>query len=42
VSRLSWKWRERSAVKIKRRTHEETTKALHGRGEGGHSETAFG
>ena len=29
VSRLSWKWRERSPVKITERTREETTKALH-------------
>jgi hypothetical protein len=32
VSRLSWKWRERSAVTITERTREETTKALHERG----------
>jgi len=29
VSRLSWKWRERSAVKITERTREETKEALH-------------
>jgi len=29
VSRLSWKWRERSTAKITGRTREETTKALH-------------
>jgi transposase len=29
VSRLSWKWRERSTAKITERTREETTKALH-------------
>ena len=41
LSRLSWKWRERSAVKITERTREETTKALHRRREGRHSEAAF-
>jgi len=29
LSRLSWKWRERSTAKITERTREETTKALH-------------
>jgi hypothetical protein len=29
VSRLSWKWRERSTAKITERTREETTKVLH-------------
>ena len=38
VSCLSWKWRKRSSVKIAERTYEKGTKALHGRGEGGHSE----
>src|SRR5271157_1687155 len=38
VSCLSWKWRERSSVKIAERTYEEGKKALHRRGEGGHSE----
>jgi hypothetical protein len=39
--RLSWKWKERSAVKITERTREETTKALHRRREGRHLEAAF-
>ena len=29
VSRLSWKWRERSSVKIAERTYEKRTQALH-------------
>jgi len=41
VFRLSWKWKERSAVKIAERTREETTKALHRRREGRHLEAAF-
>jgi hypothetical protein len=41
VSRLSWKWRERSAVKITERTREKTTEALHRRREGRHPEAAF-
>ncbi len=40
LSCLSWKWRERSSVKIAERTYEKGTKALHRRGEGGHSEAA--
>jgi hypothetical protein len=39
--RLSWKWRERSAVKITERTREETKKALHGRREGRHLEATL-
>jgi hypothetical protein len=31
MSRLSRKWRERSAVKITERAREEVTEALHGR-----------
>jgi putative transposase len=38
LSRLSWKWRKRSAVKITERTREEATEALHGRGKGRCSE----
>src|SRR5712671_6656735 len=34
MSRLSWKWRERSAVKLTERTHEKTTEILHRRSEG--------
>lgn len=41
VSRLSWKWRERSAVKITGRTHEEATEALQRRRESRNSEAAF-
>ncbi|MGI8961578.1 MAG: hypothetical protein ACR2IV_17810, partial [Bryobacteraceae bacterium] len=41
VSCLSWKWRERSAVKITGRTHEEATEALQRRRESRHSEAAF-
>src|ERR1017187_6410783 len=40
VSRPSWKWRERSAVKITERTHEKDAQALHGRREGRHPEAA--
>jgi len=39
--RLSWKWKERSAVKITERMREETTEALDGRREGRRLETAF-
>ena len=42
VFRLSWKWKERSAVKITERTREENKKALHRRREGRHFEAAFG
>src|ERR1039458_5960127 len=42
LSRLSWKWRKRSSVKITERTHEETTEALHVGRESRHSEEAFG
>ena len=42
VSRLSWKWRKRSSVKITERIHEETTEALHAGRESLHSEEAFG
>ncbi|MGI8960530.1 MAG: hypothetical protein ACR2IV_12345, partial [Bryobacteraceae bacterium] len=41
ISCLSWKWRERSAVKITGRTHEEATEALQRRRESRHSEAAF-
>ncbi|MGI8959457.1 MAG: ankyrin repeat domain-containing protein, partial [Bryobacteraceae bacterium] len=41
LSCLSWKWRERSAVKITGRTHEEATEALQRRRESRHSEAAF-
>jgi hypothetical protein len=41
VFRLSWKWKERSTVKVTERTREKTTKALHGRREGRHLEAAF-
>ena len=41
LSRLSWKWKERSAVKITERTREESTKELHRRREGRHFEAAF-
>src|ERR1039457_4439332 len=40
VFRPSWKWRERSAVKITERTHEKDAQALHGRREGRHPEAA--
>jgi hypothetical protein len=40
VSCLSWKWKERSSVKIAERTYEEGKKALHRRRESGHSEAA--
>jgi hypothetical protein len=41
VSRLSWKWRERSAVKITERTREKATEALHRRREGRYPQAAF-
>src|SRR5260370_22523481 len=41
VFRLSWKWRERSAVKITERTHEKDTEALYSGRAGSHSEAAF-
>src|SRR5450631_3154098 len=37
---LSWKWRERSAVKITERTYEKDAETLHGRREGRHPEAA--
>ena len=39
LSRLSWKWRKRSSVKIAERTYEKRAQALHCRREGGHSTT---
>jgi hypothetical protein len=30
MSRLSWKWRKRSSVKIAERTYEKRAQALHG------------
>src|SRR5579872_2312498 len=39
--RLSWKWRERSTVKIMERTREKDTEALHSRREGRRSAAAF-
>jgi hypothetical protein len=41
VSRLSWKWKGRSTVKIAERAREETTKALQRRREGRHFEAAL-
>ncbi len=41
LCRLSWNWRGRSSVKITERTHAKRAKALHRRGEGGHSTTAL-
>jgi hypothetical protein len=41
VSRLRWKWRRRSAVKITERTREEDKKALHRRREGRRAQAAF-
>ena len=41
LSRLCWKWKERSTVKIAERAREETTKALHRRREGRHFEATF-
>src|ERR1035438_2232061 len=38
---LSWKWRERSAVKITERTHEKDEETLLSRREGSHSEATF-
>jgi hypothetical protein len=42
LSRLSWKWRKRSPVKIAERTREEAAKALHGRRKSRHFAAAFG
>src|SRR5262249_50129 len=39
-SRLSWKWRKRSSVKITERTYEKRAQALQRRRESGHSEAA--
>jgi predicted HTH domain antitoxin len=41
LSRLSWKWKGRSTVKIAERAREETTKALQRRREGRHFEAAL-
>jgi transposase-like protein len=41
VFRLSWKWKERSAVKITERTREEAKKALHRRRESRHLAATF-
>jgi hypothetical protein len=41
VFRLSWKWRERSTVKITERTREKSKEALHSRREGRRFEAAF-
>ena len=41
MSRLSWKWKGRSTVKIAERAREETTKALQRRREGRHFEAAL-
>jgi 2-polyprenyl-3-methyl-5-hydroxy-6-metoxy-1,4-benzoquinol methylase len=41
MSRLSWKWKGRSTVKIAERARDETTKALQRRREGRHFEAAF-
>jgi hypothetical protein len=41
VSRLSWKWSERSSGKITERTHEKRAKAFHRGREGCHPKTAF-
>ncbi len=40
LSCLSWKWRERSSVKIAERTYEERTEAFHSRRKSGHPEAA--
>jgi hypothetical protein len=40
MSRLSWKWRKRSSVKITERTYEEGTEAFHSRGKSSHPEAA--
>ena len=40
VSRLSWKWRKRSSVKITERTYEEGTEAFHSRRKSSHLEAA--
>ena len=43
LSRLSWKWRKRSSVKIAERTYEKRAQSLHCCREGGHSATpSFG
>src|SRR5262249_61759435 len=39
--RFSWKWRRRSPSKVKERTHEEATEALHAGRKGRHPEAAF-
>jgi cellulose synthase/poly-beta-1,6-N-acetylglucosamine synthase-like glycosyltransferase len=41
LSRLSWKWRKRSAVKIMERTREKAKNALHPGREGRHTEAPF-
>lgn len=40
VFRLSWKWRQRSSVKITERTYEEGTEAFHSRRKSSHPEAA--
>jgi len=40
LSRLSWKWRKRSSVKITERTYEEGTEAFHSRRKSSHPEAA--
>ena len=40
LSRLSWKWRKRSSVKITERTYEEGTEAFHARRKSSHLEAA--
>src|SRR6266404_212762 len=40
VLRFSWKWRRRSPGKVKERTHEEATEALHTPREGRHPQAA--
>jgi len=40
LSRLSWKWRKRSSVKITERTYEEGTEAFHSRRKSSHLEAA--
>src|SRR5208282_1451813 len=42
LSRLSWKWRKRSSVKITERTYEEGTEAFHRRRKGSCPEASFG
>jgi tetratricopeptide (TPR) repeat protein len=41
VFRFSWKWRRRSPSKVKERTHEEATEALHAGREGRHPENGW-